>query len=343
MPKITVLMPVYNSEKYLREAIDSILNQTFNDFELLIINDASTDNSKNIILSYKDQRIRYYENNKNLGVAKTLNRGLRLACGDYIARMDADDISVPFRLKRQIDFMDRNPEIVVCGGWVRAFKETDSAVWCTPADYETIKSTMLFHSAIYHPTVMTRAKVLKRHELFYSSTFDGSEDYEFWVRIADHFKIVNLQEVLLRHRIHSNHRDNSVRDGNSLKQSDIVRHMQLKRLSIAPTEKEFEIHRAISLGDLRAEKEFVEATEAWFRKLMKHNKRKKIYTDSSFGKLLIEKWFSVCSNAMLLGPWMWAKFWRSSVNKQAHLPMVQKMSFVFRWIKKWQNNTWNRK
>ena len=112
MPEITVLMPVYNGEKYLRPAIESILNQTFSDFEFLIINDGSTDNSESIILSYKDERIRYVKNENNLKLIKTLNKGIDLARGKYIARMDADDISLPTRLEREIEYMESHPE---CG------------------------------------------------------------------------------------------------------------------------------------------------------------------------------------------------------------------------------------
>lgn len=114
-PAISVLMPVYNSEKYLNEAIESILNQTFVDFEFIIINDASNDNSENIIESYQDSRIKYFKNEKNLGVAKTLNKGLKLAQGKYIARMDSDDISLPERLYKQFKFMEVYNDIDVCG------------------------------------------------------------------------------------------------------------------------------------------------------------------------------------------------------------------------------------
>jgi len=115
MPKVTVLMPVYNAEKYLKEAIGSILGQSFSDFEFLIINDGSTDSSVKIIKSYDDPRIRFIANEKNLGVIPTLNKGFALAQGEFIARMDADDISLPKRLELQADFMDKHPEAGAIG------------------------------------------------------------------------------------------------------------------------------------------------------------------------------------------------------------------------------------
>jgi len=114
-PAVSVVMPVYNGEKYLRESIDSILNQTYTDYEFIIVNDGSNDKTEEIILSYNDNRIRYIKNEKNLQIVKSLNRGIELAKGRYIARMDADDISLPRRFEKQITFMENNLEIGVCG------------------------------------------------------------------------------------------------------------------------------------------------------------------------------------------------------------------------------------
>ena len=122
-PKISVVMPAYNAENYIREAIDSILAQTFRDFEFLIIDDGSTDHTVEIIRSYSDSRIRLYQNERNMGVAATLNRGLDLARGEYIARMDADDISLPERFAKQAAYMDAHPDVAVCGSNIILFSE----------------------------------------------------------------------------------------------------------------------------------------------------------------------------------------------------------------------------
>ena len=122
MPKVTVVMPVYNTNpEFLRQTIDSILNQSFRDFEFLIINDASTTNVKDVILSYNDKRIVYVENEQNLGISKTSNKALQLAKGQYIARQDHDDISEPDRLMKQVRILDENPEIGVCGCFFKVF------------------------------------------------------------------------------------------------------------------------------------------------------------------------------------------------------------------------------
>ena len=121
MPKVTVLMPVYNARFYLSKAISSIINQTFKDFEFLIFNDGSTDNSADIIYSYNDRRIRFFNSEQNFGYVYHLNYGIEIAKGEYIARMDADDISFPTRLEKQVAFMDKNPEVGVCGTWFKIY------------------------------------------------------------------------------------------------------------------------------------------------------------------------------------------------------------------------------
>ncbi len=291
-PKVTVLMPVYNAKIYLREAIDSILNQTFRDFEFLIINDASTDSSKNIILSYKDSRIRYFENKKNLGVARTLNRGLRLAKGEYIARMDADDISLPFRLERQVAYMYKHPRIAVCGTWLKALYDTKGEIWKTPATHEEIRSLMLFHDAIFHPTVMIRTGIIKKYNLRYSESYPYAEDYELWIRITKHSLLANLPEVLLYHRVHhKKHIDGYLKIQE--KSANKIRLSQIHHLGIRPNRSEFFTHVTISMGTYKREKSFVTAAEKWLGKLIMANLKINKYSHKSFVRVIANTWFSV--------------------------------------------------
>ncbi len=149
IPLISVVMPVYNSEKYLEEAINSILNQTFTDFEFIILNDGSTDKTEDIILSYSDSRILYIKNKTNLQIVKTLNKGIELASGKYIARMDSDDISSPERFEKLIEFMENNHEIDICSTWLETFGNRKK-IWKNPLSHEEIKATLLFNSAKVH-------------------------------------------------------------------------------------------------------------------------------------------------------------------------------------------------
>lgn len=197
MPKVSVLMPVYNTkEEYLREAIESILNQTFTDFEFIIINDGSTNNSEEVILSYNDKRIKYYRQ-KNQGIANSLNNGLDVACGEYIARMDSDDISLPTRLEKEVNILDYNSNINIVGAFYEIFPKKNIII--TP---EVPKYTDLIKSCcIGHPTVMFRQKDFEKYNLRYNPEYK-CEDYELWSRAIRYLSFYNIQEVLLKYRWH---------------------------------------------------------------------------------------------------------------------------------------------
>ena len=198
---VTVLMPVYNAELYLREAIESILNQTFTDFEFLIINDGSTDSSKDIIASYQDSRIRYVENESNLKLIATLNRGIELAKGTYIARMDADDISMPDRLEKLYTFMELHPEVGLCGSWFENFTEKGRGCIVKYAtDDSTIRLKQLHQIHLSHGTCIFRTKVLTNNNLFFNPEFIHAEDYELWTRMAKYTKFANIPFMLYRVR-----------------------------------------------------------------------------------------------------------------------------------------------
>ena len=159
-PVISVIMPVYNAETYVEEAIKSILNQTFEDFEFLIINDGSEDNSLSIINNYasKDNRIKIISREKK-GLVFSLNEGIKLAKGKYIARMDADDISVPERFKKQISYLERNSDVDICGTWIETFGRS-MEVLKYPVQHDDIKVALLFAFGLAHPSIMAK-KTLK--------------------------------------------------------------------------------------------------------------------------------------------------------------------------------------
>lgn len=205
MPKISVVMPVYNGEKYICETMDSVLNQTFGDFEFIIINDASKDRTEEIIKSYNDDRIVYLINEQNLGVAGTLNRGLENAKGEYIARIDADDIAIAERFEKQVAFMDAHPDVGVCGSHIRIFEEdgAERDFIYSETDKE-LRVDMLFNSGFAHPAVMLRKSVLDENNIFYNLEFEKAEDYRMWYDIMKKSMGHNLQEPLLRYRHHSN-------------------------------------------------------------------------------------------------------------------------------------------
>ncbi|MFA6023462.1 MAG: glycosyltransferase family 2 protein [Candidatus Pacearchaeota archaeon] len=205
-PLVSVVMPAYNTEKYIAEAIESILNQTFKDFEFIIVDDGSTDNTLQIIKDYakKDKRIKVLRNEKNLKICKSLNKGIREAEGKYIARMDSDDSSLPTRLERQVEFMEKNPEYGVVGAFMELFDENTGKVLgirkYSDKD-EVLKEKIFFYSPFAHPVTMIRKEAFYKVS-FYKEVDFPSEDLNLWFRIGEKYKFSNIQKVLLKYRYH---------------------------------------------------------------------------------------------------------------------------------------------
>jgi glycosyltransferase involved in cell wall biosynthesis len=204
-PKISVIMPVYNGEKYVREAIQSVLDQTFSDFEFIIVDDGSTDNSGEAINSFKDERIRY-EQLPHRGLIHTLNHAIQIARGTYIARMDADDIALPERLARQVEYMDTHPDIAVCGSWATCIDKNGDNIGSynyPPVENKKIKKYALIHNPFIHPSVVIRKEMIEKVG-GYRAFWKHTEDYELWTRVLSLYKGTNIPEYLLKYRVHDN-------------------------------------------------------------------------------------------------------------------------------------------
>ena len=192
-------MPVYNGEKYIRQSIDSILAQTYSNFEFIIINDGSTDRTEEIIKSYNDKRIIYHKNIQNLGLIKTLNLGLLYAKGDFIARMDHDDISLPLRFQEQLTFFKQYPETSIVGTFFKVIGT--ELIIKLPQSNKECKIGLLFNSVLGHPTVMFRRDIALKFN--YDNKFTTAEDYKLWTDFAKNNLIIcNIPKVLLHYRIH---------------------------------------------------------------------------------------------------------------------------------------------
>ncbi|MGB6269590.1 MAG: glycosyltransferase family 2 protein [Olleya sp.] len=201
-PLITVLIPTYNCEQYVHQAVQSILDQTYTNFECIIIDDCSTDSTVDIIKAFDDSRINLIIKPENSGYTNSLNYGLTIAKGKYIARMDGDDISLLNRFEKQIEVLEQDNDIVVCGS---VFRIIDSETIITaPEKHEDIKLALLKDSCIGHPTAMIRKSVLDKHQINYDTNFEPAEDYDLWVKLSKLGKLHNLQEVLFFYRVHDN-------------------------------------------------------------------------------------------------------------------------------------------
>ncbi len=204
-PKISVLMASYNEGKYLKEAIDSILNQTFKDFELIIINDGSSDNTSEILSIYADERIKIISNEVNIGLIGSLNKGLKECRGEFIARFDADDISEPTRLEEQLMFLEDNQNYCLVGSGVRLINSQGDllAIRIESNNYYVLQWKMLINNPFIHPTWFFRRKLLKEMTGYLSEPENEYvEDYDFLVRLSKICKATNIKKPLLRYRIH---------------------------------------------------------------------------------------------------------------------------------------------
>lgn len=277
MPHVTVILPVYNTEKYIAEAVQSILNQTFSDFELLVINDASTDRTLEVLNRFSDNRLKIITNPTNLKVVKSLNKGLELAKGEFIARMDADDISHPQRFKRQIEYFNDHPEVDLCGSWVQMIGD-DNYILTLPEKHETIKADMLFKNIIVHPSVMFRKEKLSGFR--YDETYINAEDYALWVEVMDKVRFGIIPEVLLKYRVHhSNVSIHRPHNAAVIKEMNYKTYSKLlQRLGVGYTEENLKFH--ISLG-FRRKKDFdklqLKDYISWMQRLVAANNKSRYF------------------------------------------------------------------
>ena len=202
MPQVSILLPVYNGDEHLKQALNSVLVQIFDDWELIIINDGSTDRTLDIIASFRDKRIRVFHQ-ENRGLVASLNRGIKEVVGEYIARMDADDFAMPDRLKKQMEFMENNPTVGVLGTAVKTvYSDGTERIRRRPVDTASIRKNIVKICPFCHSSVMIRRKVFDEVGL-YDYAKDGStkllvEDYDLWVRIlAAGYDLANLPDVLM--------------------------------------------------------------------------------------------------------------------------------------------------
>ena len=201
MPRVSVLMPIYKTnETHLREAIESILTQTFKDYEFLILDDCPDDDREEIVKSYKDERIKYSKNEENLGITRSRNKLIDMAQGEYLAIFDHDDVSLPMRLQKEVEYLDENQDVGVVSCWVDCFPHGQGMH--LPSDDIRIKALLTDICAVVHPASMIRKSVLEKNNLRYEEEFTPCEDYRLWLRLIDLTRFHNIQEVLFKYRLH---------------------------------------------------------------------------------------------------------------------------------------------
>ena len=299
VPIVTVLMPVLNGTSHINEAIDSILNQSLRNFELLIIDDGSEDTTVKKIRSYNDSRIHLILNHKNIGQSKTLNKGLDMARGKYIARMDQDDISMPNRLKKQVEFMEANSNVDVCGSWAKIAGDYDGVLELE-TESEMIKMNLLTNKNLVHPAVMIRRRTLIINDLKYDPNFIVANDYDLWVRMFDYCTFANLPEPLLEYRVHSDQSSKLIIEKN-IHETNKVLQILLNKIGVQTNDSSLLIYKKVFYG-YGIETLQISEVFKYLRKLRSSNIRNKTFDHYVFNEFIIGKWrnFMIGNNHRLL-------------------------------------------
>lgn len=277
---VSVVMPCFNNEKFVAAAIDSLLKQTFKDFELIVVDDGSTDLSPQIINAFQDKRIRYFRLDKNMGNYTARNAGIRLATGKYICMMDADDISLPHRLHKQVHFMEKNKNIGCIGALSDTIDQDGIKIKIKnrrPFNYPALKVALFKDNYLLQSTIMIRNGLIKKYNLWYNESFRYSGDYDFTVRCAEKFPVCNLNEILVQYRVHPSQISSSKRQEQMLA-ADKVRLNQLKTLEVAPDEDDIHLHLKLMNGMLLDKNELQSAVN-WLNRVIEGNASKKIYNE----------------------------------------------------------------
>ena len=303
-PLLSAIMLVYNGESFVRESILSVLDQTFSDFEFIIINDGSIDRTANILAEFSDSRIKIIHNAKNSGIPYSRNLGLALATGQFLAWCDSDDINLPTRFEDQINFLLKNPGFGACGSWQVSFGTgIKGMINKTPTNAEKIRSTLLFKSAIMNPTSMFRLDVLRKYNLSYNLDLSPSDDYEFFLKCSNHFPMANLKKVLVKYRISETSVTQVV---NKKIQDNDKTHKQiyslgLKELQIDATEKQLTTHRSIcSYQSCTSRQQFTECYN-WLIYLKEKNKKVKAFDENAFNQTISNQFYYLCSKSSCQG------------------------------------------
>ena len=301
---ISVIMPTYNrTPVYLKQSIESILCQTYSNFEFIIIDDGSDNASKEVIGSYDDPRIRLLVNEHNIGLPRSLNRGLDACRGEYIARMDDDDIAYPTRFEKQIAFMRANPDVIVCGTWVEFMDENGKLTGITMRDciedMDSYRIALLFGNipTIFHPSSFINRRLFLENHLHYEPAYDYAEDYRLWIRCSTIGKCDILREVLMKYRRHSG----SVSIVKKQAQKDVdfaIMQLQLDNLHLTLSDEVKPLHYHLMNDNWNLHNRYDPKLKKWIEELIKANRRYRVYNQKKLKSLLWYRWSLICRLAM---------------------------------------------
>jgi hypothetical protein len=319
-------MAVHNGLPYLEEAVRSVLDQSFQDYEFIIVDDASTDESPALIDGFSDKRIKLLANPKQLGLSRSLNKGIGDSSGKYIGRMDHDDVSLSTRLMEQVAFLEANPDVDLIGTWAKTIGRTPEQIWRYPTKDEDIRSEFVFNSCLVHSSVMWRRTTFEKYGLSYDAGTVRAQDYELWTRAKRQIRFANIPKPLLRYRVHPSG-VGSMFGGEQQATADKVREREIAQLGIESTAGELTLHHALSRWEFPRTLEGLMALEAWLLKLYEGNRASKAYPVAALGRALERRWRAACRANARMGMAAWRIYRSSPVRKLGERSLGQQVVF----------------
>lgn len=296
-PSLSIIVPTYNGSRFVAETLDSIIGQSFEDFEILVIDDASSDNTVEVVMSIGDRRIRLIRNETNLGVAHTRNKAATQARGRYISPHDQDDLSEPDRFLKQIQLLESNPKLDVVGSWVKTFGDSNE-VWRYPEHEDDLKCRILFGCEIAHTTAVIRTSAISSLERLYDPSVPLCSDYELFSRMSLVGGVANIPEPLVRYRRHKD----ALSAVASASMAQCARNIHVRllgKLGLVPTDDELDLHDAIARSKVDcSDRRQLAAVGNWLSKLQAANNRTRLFPARRFRLLLYEKWHNTFRRAM---------------------------------------------
>jgi glycosyltransferase involved in cell wall biosynthesis len=323
-------MPVYNAGQYLREAIDSILQQSFTDFEFVIVNDGSKDESESIILSYSDPRIKYIKNPQNLGLIASLNIGMETCLGEYIVRMDQDDVSLPNRISHQVKFMDENPSYGLIGSWFEDFGDhIPSQIVRYSSDDTQVRIRHLYQTHISHPTAVMRTSVIREHGIRFDPEFVHGEDYNCWVTFSRYSKLSNIPEMLVRKRDHPSNISNKYAQ-TMHDTCTRVKRKQFDWIGVSISAIEADLYTRFADPEWDFSIDEMNVLLPMLNRLAIANDSSKFIEPKKFRSYLAEKWFNLCYHNINLKGDGWQWFNKVNFKNEYQPSLIQKTRMKLR-------------
>ena len=333
MPTVSVLLPVHNGAAYLRAALDSVRGQTLRDFELIVVDDGSTDESPAIVRSLGDPRIRLVQSSGRLRISKALNLGIEHARGRFLARMDADDVCHPRRLERQVRFLGRHPDVGFCGSWVRRFGADQAAqIYRRPVGSARVRALAVFDNPMVHSSVMLRRDLLARLGGGYRDEYVDAEDYDLWSRLLEITRGDNLPEILLDYRVHA--QSVTLQKSEAMDRTACrVLKRELSRLGLEPAEDEVVRHRLWSTGRFNQADvlQDIDCAEHWLVRLVEANRASRACDPAAFLWAAREIWFALGYRVLAAGRPILKHYCRSPISRG---DLKNGMIFLGAWLKR---------